>query len=137
MAFYARTLGEEKQCPDLELNVLESIQDVTDRVNAAVTSNLNSAQAFAARNKVIADIERESLTSTGLHSESREALRRRQLRTFTDINAIPMSAWSLLPRSALLSLEAIPIISNTPGMTWICVFFVLTRTANRPTSRTT
>jgi hypothetical protein len=66
---YARTPSEEKTCPDLELNVLESIQDVTDRVNAAVTSNLNTAQAFAARNKVIADIERESQISTGLHSE--------------------------------------------------------------------
>jgi Peptidase S46 len=67
--FYARTLSEEKPCPDLELNVLQSIQDVTERVNAAVTSSMIAGQAFLARNRVIADIERESQNSTGLHSE--------------------------------------------------------------------
>src|SRR5438105_3061229 len=34
--FYAKTRGEERRCLDLELNVLQSIEDVTDRVNAAV-----------------------------------------------------------------------------------------------------
>jgi Peptidase S46 len=67
--FYAHTLSEEKQCPDLELNVLQSIQDVTERVNAAVPPSMNAGQAFLARNRVIADIERESQNSTGLHSE--------------------------------------------------------------------
>jgi Peptidase S46 len=67
--FYAHTLSEEKQCPDLELNVLQSIQDVTERVNAAVPPSVNAGQAFLARNRVIADIERESQNATGLHSE--------------------------------------------------------------------
>src|SRR6516164_9124245 len=31
--FYAKSRDEEKKCLDLELNVLESIEDVTDRVN--------------------------------------------------------------------------------------------------------
>jgi len=66
---YARTLSDEKQCPDLELNVLQSIQDVTERVNAAVTQSMNAGQAFLARNRVIADIERESQNTTGLYSE--------------------------------------------------------------------
>src|SRR3954454_5957317 len=34
--FHARTAAEEIKCLDLELNVLESIEDVTSRVNAAV-----------------------------------------------------------------------------------------------------
>src|SRR5207253_422288 len=34
--FYARSRSEELRCPDLELNVLQSIEDVTERVNAAV-----------------------------------------------------------------------------------------------------
>ena len=34
--FYAAAPAEEKRCYDLELNVLESIEDVTGRVNAAV-----------------------------------------------------------------------------------------------------
>src|ERR1019366_8915085 len=33
--FYARTPAEEIKCLDLELNVLQSIEDVTARVNAA------------------------------------------------------------------------------------------------------
>ena len=33
--FYARTQSEELKCPNLELNVLMSIEDVTARVNAA------------------------------------------------------------------------------------------------------
>jgi hypothetical protein len=67
--FYANTLSEEKRCPDLELDVLQSIQDVTERVDAAVTPSMNASQAFLARNRVIADIERESQNSTGLYSE--------------------------------------------------------------------
>jgi hypothetical protein len=33
--FYAPTRGEELKCPDLELNILWSIEDVTERVKAA------------------------------------------------------------------------------------------------------
>ena len=32
--FYARTQAEEAKCPDLELNVLQEIEDVTAKVNA-------------------------------------------------------------------------------------------------------
>jgi hypothetical protein len=67
--FYARTLAEEIKCPDLELNVLQSIEDVTARVNAAVPKEADPAEAFAARRKVIAAIEKESLDRTGLRSD--------------------------------------------------------------------
>ena len=67
--FYARTPADEMKCFDLELNVLQSIEDVTVRVNAAVTNAADPAAAFAARRKVIADIEKESLDSTGLRSD--------------------------------------------------------------------
>ena len=67
--FYARTQAEEIKCLDLELNVLESIQDVTARVNAAVPAEADPAAAFAARRSVIADIEKQSLEQTGLRSD--------------------------------------------------------------------
>ncbi|MGC8991020.1 MAG: S46 family peptidase, partial [Verrucomicrobiia bacterium] len=67
--FFARTLAEEKRCHDLELNVLVSIEDVTDRVNAAVKPDMTPEQAFLARRKVIAEIEKESLDRTGLRSD--------------------------------------------------------------------
>ncbi|HZC35234.1 MAG TPA: S46 family peptidase [Chthoniobacterales bacterium] len=67
--FYAATQAEEKRCYDLELNVLQSIEDVTDRVNAAVPSGANPDEALAARRKAIADIELESTKTTGLRSD--------------------------------------------------------------------
>ena len=67
--FYAATPAEEKRCYDLELNVLESIEDVTGRVNAAVPPASKPEEAVAARRKVIAEIEQESAKRTGLRSD--------------------------------------------------------------------
>ena len=66
--FRAMTRDQEMKCLDLELNVLESIEDVTARINAAIPKDADAATAFAARRKVIAGIEKESLVSTGLRS---------------------------------------------------------------------
>src|SRR5882724_4749620 len=67
--FYAHTAAEEIKCLDLELNVLQSIEDVTARVNAAVPKDADAAASFVARRKVIAGIEKESMDSTGLRSD--------------------------------------------------------------------
>ena len=67
--FYAREEAEEKPCPGLEVSVLEEIQDVTGRVNAAVRPGMTDEDAFAARRAVIAAIEKESQDKTGLRSE--------------------------------------------------------------------
>ena len=66
--FQAHSLAEEMKCVDLELNVLQSIEDVTARVNAAVPKGATPEAAFAARRKVIAEIEKESQDKTGLRS---------------------------------------------------------------------
>jgi hypothetical protein len=67
--FYARTRAEELKVPAMELNVLQSIEDVTTRVNAAVKPGASQADAFVARRAVIAQIEKESTDATGLRSE--------------------------------------------------------------------
>ena len=67
--FLARTLAEELRNLDSELNVLVSIQDVTARVNAALPSQASPAEAFAARRRIIAEIEKESLDATGLRAD--------------------------------------------------------------------
>ncbi len=67
--FYARTRAEERRAPDLELETLESIMPVTDRVQAAVTPAMTPAQALLARRAVIAAIEKEAQEKTGLRSE--------------------------------------------------------------------
>jgi hypothetical protein len=66
--FYARTRAEELPCAGMELNVLLSIEEVTDRVKAAVKPGLSDEAAFQARRAVMAAIEKESMDQTGLKS---------------------------------------------------------------------
>ncbi len=67
--FYARRPEDEVRCVDLELNVLQSIEDVTERVNAAVPAGASPEAAFQARRAVMAAIEKESQERTGLRSD--------------------------------------------------------------------
>lgn len=67
--FYAKSATEEIKCVDLELNVLQSIEDVTSRVNAAVPLGQTGNDAALARRKIFAEIEKESLDKTGLRSD--------------------------------------------------------------------
>lgn len=67
--FHARKPEQELKCLDLELNVLQEIEDVTVRINAAVPKDTDPATAFAARRKIIAEIEKESLDRTGMRSD--------------------------------------------------------------------
>jgi hypothetical protein len=67
--FYAPTAAEEIKCLDLELNVLQSTEDVTARVNAAIPAGAAGDGAAKARRRVIAEIEKESHDRTGLRSD--------------------------------------------------------------------
>lgn len=67
--FVAKSAAEELKCVDLELNVLQSIEDVTTRVNAAIPVGATGEAAAAARRKIMAEIEKESLDQTGLRSD--------------------------------------------------------------------
>src|ERR1051326_3383740 len=67
--FYAKSQKDEVKATDLELNVLMSIEDVTDRVKAAVKPEMSPADAHKARGNAIAEIEKESRDKTGLRSD--------------------------------------------------------------------
>jgi hypothetical protein len=67
--FVARTRAEELKIPGMELNVLMSIEDVTERVSNAAKPGAAAAEAFAARQAEIAAIEKESTQKTGLKSQ--------------------------------------------------------------------
>ena len=67
--FYAKTQAEEMKCPDLELNVLVSMENVTDQVLGAVKPGMNNQEALKARKAVTARIESDSLQATGLRSD--------------------------------------------------------------------
>jgi hypothetical protein len=67
--FYAATQAEEMKCPDLELNVLMSMSDVTTKVQAAAKSGMSDQDVNAARKALIGKLEKESLDATGLRSD--------------------------------------------------------------------
>ncbi len=67
--FLAKTQADEPKCVDLEVNQLISTEDVTARVNAALPEKASADEAFAARRKVTAEIEKESKEKTGLRSD--------------------------------------------------------------------
>ena len=67
--FYAKTSADEIKCNDLEVNVLQSIEDVTARINAAVPATLTGSDAALARRKIVAEVEKESREKTGLRSD--------------------------------------------------------------------
>jgi len=67
--FLAKTQAEEVKAPDLELNVLIAIDDVTDKVNADVKDGMSDADASVVRRKAQAAIEAESKQKTRLRSD--------------------------------------------------------------------
>ncbi len=67
--FYASTEDQEMKSPDLEVNVLESMENVTARVQTATKNAKNPGEEGAARRAAIAEIESESLKKTGLRSD--------------------------------------------------------------------
>jgi hypothetical protein len=67
--FFARTQAEEMKTADLEVNVLISMENVTQRVLDATKDSKTPEAEFAARRNVIAAIEKESLDKTKLRSD--------------------------------------------------------------------
>jgi len=67
--FYAATRDQEMKSPDLEVNVLVSTENVTERVRSALKNAKTDQEEFAARKAVLADIERGSTEKTGLRSD--------------------------------------------------------------------
>jgi hypothetical protein len=67
--FYAKTQAEEARCPNLELNELVGIEDVTDKVNAGVESKMSAADVGQAQRAAMSQIEKDCSTSTGLRCD--------------------------------------------------------------------
>ena len=67
--FYAKTQAEEPKCPDLELNQLVAIEDVTDKVNAGVKPGMSAADAGQAQRAAMSEVEKNCSTSTGLRCD--------------------------------------------------------------------
>jgi len=67
--FYAKTQAEEARCPDLELNELVGIEDVTSTVKAAAKPEMSSAEAGRAQRAAMSRIEKDCTSSTGLRCD--------------------------------------------------------------------
>jgi hypothetical protein len=67
--FLAKSFDDELKAPDLELNQLVRIQDVTAQVNAAVKSDMSPADAAVARRAAIEAIEKKATDESGLRSD--------------------------------------------------------------------
>jgi hypothetical protein len=67
--FYAKTQAEEAKCPNLELNQLVGIEDVTDKVNAGVKAGMSAADAGQAQRAAMSQVEKDCSTATGLRCD--------------------------------------------------------------------
>jgi hypothetical protein len=67
--FFAATPEEEMKSPDIEVNVLVSMENITKRVLDSLKGAKTPEEEFAKRKAAIADIERESMQKTGFRSD--------------------------------------------------------------------
>jgi hypothetical protein len=67
--FLAATTADELKCPDLEVSVMTSYENVTPLVQGAVKAGMSDSAAGDARRAEIARIEKASADKTGLRSE--------------------------------------------------------------------
>ncbi len=91
--FYAKTQAEEAKCPDLELNVLIAIDDVSAKVKAAATPSMSTADAGQAQRSAMSAIEKDCATSTGLRCDvvtlySGEVYNLYKYKKYTDVRLV-------------------------------------------------
>jgi hypothetical protein len=67
--FYAKTRAEEAKCPDLELNVLVGIEDVSAKIKAAAPSTMSAADASQAQRSAMSAVEKECAAAAGLRCD--------------------------------------------------------------------
>lgn len=67
--FHAKSQKDEIKCLDLELNVLQSITDITDQVNAAVKPDMKPEEAEKARRAAMNNLEKEAADKSKLRSD--------------------------------------------------------------------
>src|SRR6202167_2530619 len=91
--FYAKTQADEAKCPDLELNVLVGIDDVTAKGKAAVTPSMSTADAGQAQRSAMSAIEKDCSASLGLRCDvvtlySGEVYNLYKYKKYTDVRLV-------------------------------------------------
>jgi hypothetical protein len=67
--FYAQTQADEGKCPDLELDLLMDIQDVTADVQGAATAAMSDAEGAQAQRQKMSAIEKDCADKSGLRCD--------------------------------------------------------------------
>lgn len=91
--FYAHTQAEEAPCPNLELNQLVGIEDVTARIKGAAKEGMASAAAGQAQRAAMSGVEKDCTTSTGLRCDvvtfySGEVFHLYKYKKYTDVRLV-------------------------------------------------
>jgi hypothetical protein len=91
--FYAKTQADEAKCPDLELNVLTGIDDVTAKVKGAATAAMSTADAGQAQRSAMSAIEKDCAASTGVRCDvvtlySGEVYNLYKYKKYTDVRLV-------------------------------------------------
>ena len=91
--FYAKTQAEEAKCPNLELNQLIGIEDVTAKIKDAVKSGMSSAEAGQAQRAAMSRIEKECASSAGTRCDvvtfySGEVYNLYKYKKYTDVRLV-------------------------------------------------
>lgn len=91
--FYAKTQAEEAKCPNLELNQLVGIEDVTTQINAGVKPGMSAAEAGQAQRAAMSQVEKDCSTSTGLRCDvvifySGEVYNLYKYKKYTDVRLV-------------------------------------------------
>src|SRR5438105_9266107 len=91
--FYAATSADEAKCPNLELNQLVGIEDVTAKVDAGVKPGMSAADAAQAQRAAMSNIEKECASSTGLRCDvitlySGEVFSLYKYKKYTDVRLV-------------------------------------------------
>ena len=91
--FYAKTQAEEAKCPNLELNQLVGIEDVTDKINAGAKAGMSAADAGQAQRAAMSQVEKDCSSTTGLRCDvvilySGQVYNLYQYKKYTDVRLV-------------------------------------------------
>jgi hypothetical protein len=91
--FYAHSQAEEAKCPDLELNQLVGMEDVTAKVKAVVKPEMSTADAGQAQRAAMSAIEKDCTTATKLRCDvvtfySGEVYHLYKYKKYTDVRLV-------------------------------------------------
>ncbi len=109
--FTARDRAQELKAPDLELLVLQTIEDVTARVNADIKPGMSSAETLAARRAAIARSKRKPRRRPACRAKWSRSIRARSITSISTRSTTTCASCSR-PSSTSHSSAAIPTTSS-------------------------